>query len=435
MTDNTPMREKMASRDTSVPLSGENGYTLVELVVVVIIIGIIAGIAVNSLSHSTQAARTEETRQEMDQLAYAIAGNPELLSGGTRTDYGYVGDIGALPPDLDALYANPGGYSTWNGPYIQDAFSAGGGGTQFRRDAWGALYAYSGGISITSNGGTSVLTRRFAGSTGELLHNRVLLTFSDLDYTPPGDDHKDSVEIRLTYPDGAGATTSRSVNPGRDGSAGFDSIPIGIHTLQIIYLPLMDTMSRLVNVSPGKDYYADIRYHSDLWNAGASSASCASGGTLSLRPNGMGTSTELTSSGCSDNWQCVDDVASDDDVTMVLRNSTGWANDYYALEDPPTSSCAITNVRILARARRDAAQGRLILTMVTGGSSYQGSNQNLSTSWTEYSEDWVVNPATGAVWTWSDIAGLQAGVSLRGQGAGSPSYCTRVWVEVTYGPL
>ena len=62
-------------------------------------------------------------RLDADRLAHAVAGDPDLVAGGTRSDFGYVGDIGALPSDWDDLVTNPG-YSTWNGPYVQDEFAS-----------------------------------------------------------------------------------------------------------------------------------------------------------------------------------------------------------------------------------------------------------------------------------------------------------------------
>ncbi|RME30712.1 MAG: type II secretion system protein, partial [Candidatus Zixiibacteriota bacterium] len=100
-------------------LRGQRGYSLIELVVVLIIVGILASVALKSLRTAGVVAKTEQTRHELDKLAWAITGNPERSSGGVRSDYGYIGDVGALPPNLDALVTNPG-YATWKGPYIRD---------------------------------------------------------------------------------------------------------------------------------------------------------------------------------------------------------------------------------------------------------------------------------------------------------------------------
>ena len=70
---------------------------------------------------------------------------------GSRRRFGYVGDIGAFPPNLQALYQNPGGYSTWVGPYIPPEITQDNVG--YRYDEWGTAYNYSGGITIASTGG------------------------------------------------------------------------------------------------------------------------------------------------------------------------------------------------------------------------------------------------------------------------------------------
>ena len=246
-------------------LQTSRGYTLIELVVVLVIVGILASVALKSLKAVNDTARFEETRQELDNIAHAIAGDPCLISGGSRTDYGYVGDVGGLPLDLNALVANPGGYTTWRGPYISDDFSTDGSSSEFKNDAWGAAYSYTAGITVSSTGGGSPVTRNAANSIGDLLHNSVSVAVTDLDNTPPGPDHLDSVRIVLSHPDGSGSMISRVKNPGSDGYVRFDSVPIGAHSLQIIYLPDNDTISRTVNVNPGQDYYADVHYHTDVW--------------------------------------------------------------------------------------------------------------------------------------------------------------------------
>ena len=249
------------------PISSRDGYSLIELLVVIVILGIIATVAVKSLTGVNDAVRIEETRQELGQLALAIAGWPELVSGGQRTDYGYVGDVGSLPVNLDALVQNPGGYSTWDGPYIHDDFYslAGGSETEFQLDAWGKAYGYSGGMTISSTGGGSTLSREIANSSGDLLANVVSAVITDLDGSPPGAVYKDSVKFLLTHPDGTGGTITRSGFPRADGFLAFNSVPIGLHTLAVVYLPTNDTIRRLVNVDPGSDHYAAIQYYDDVW--------------------------------------------------------------------------------------------------------------------------------------------------------------------------
>ena len=241
------------------------GYSVFELVVVIVIIAIISTIALKSLRNTTEQARTERTRQELDRIAFAITGNPQMVSGGVRTDYGYVGDVGALPVSLDYLVSNPGGYATWDGPYVRDDFSADGSATRFKIDAWGKPYAYSGGNSVTSIGGGVTITRMLAGNTDELLVNAVSVVITDLDGDPPGAGHQDSVKCLLTYPDGVGGLSTRESFPRSDGFLRFDSIPIGLHTLRTVFLTPSDTLVRPINVDADRHCHLEMQHFADIW--------------------------------------------------------------------------------------------------------------------------------------------------------------------------
>jgi len=243
----------------------QSGYTLIELVLVLVIIGILASVGLKSLTAANRTGRIEETKRELDRLAYAITGNPALVSGGIRTDFGYIGDVGGLPPNLDALIANPGGMATWRGPYIADEFTMGGADTDFKYDAWGVAYIYPAGLAISSTGGGQTLTRQLAGSVADLLYNRVNLVVTDPDHTPPGATYADSVVLVLIVPDGSGSLVSRVIGPQDDGVAQFDSVPIGVHELRLVYRPTADTLYRKVVVYPGETSYLEMSLAGSDW--------------------------------------------------------------------------------------------------------------------------------------------------------------------------
>jgi len=237
----------------------QRGFTLIELILVIIIIGILAGIATMKMTSTIDTAKYEATMAEMDGLARAIVGNPDTYTEGAQGDFGYIGDIGALPPDLDALVFNPG-YATWKGPYLSGNFDN----TDFRKDAWDMDFIY-GGTYIRSVGSGSNIDKIIASVTGELLANTIHGFLLDGNNTPPGDAYVDSVVIDIIFPDGAGGVAHSSAAPGADGSFDFSGIPIGNHTLRVIYLPANDTVDYDLSIIPGNDAYVTLNFPADLW--------------------------------------------------------------------------------------------------------------------------------------------------------------------------
>jgi general secretion pathway protein G len=229
------------------------GFTLIELVLVIVIMAIMASVAVQNIAPVAESIKIEKTKAEMDQLAFAIIGNPKLKNNGVRSDFGYVGDVGALPPDLDALIANPG-YTTWNGPYLKNSFEQLA--DDYKKDAWQTEYNYSGGVTITSTGSGSSLERRLVGSADFLLYNQISGNVFDLNGLPPDTTYDNLISIRLTIPDGTGATKVKSIAPDRAGYFSFDSLPIGNHDFEIIFIPSNDTIRRFVSIAPRTASYA-----------------------------------------------------------------------------------------------------------------------------------------------------------------------------------
>ncbi|HSH00506.1 MAG TPA: prepilin-type N-terminal cleavage/methylation domain-containing protein, partial [candidate division Zixibacteria bacterium] len=299
-----------------------DGFTFIEVVVVIIILGALATIAVSGLESTLEASRQEETLSELDALTQGIIGDAALTDGAARGDFGFVGDVGALPNSLADLTSAPAGYGTWNGPYVRDDFVENAGDAVI--DPWGAAYGYSGGVSIQSTGSGSTITKRFATTSADLTSTTVRGVIVDRSGAPPGADRM-NVAVRITYPDGAGSVTSATVSPSASGLFVSAGIPIGRHLVEAVYTPTLDTALAFVTVRPRVGGFVEqLRFGSDYWGGGG-----PGGGGISeiLRPDGPGAASTLVGGGCAANWECVDEVVADDSTTYVAGFGASWNND------------------------------------------------------------------------------------------------------------
>jgi general secretion pathway protein G len=134
-----------------------NGFTLIELVIVIIVLGIVAGVAIPKFSSLTEQSRISATKDEMLRLKEAIVGDPRLVSSGEYINRGFLGDVGYPPSRLSDLTVKPDSIPSynavtrigWNGPYIDSSEQ------NYLKDAWGNKYGYSpASRTITSPGTT-----------------------------------------------------------------------------------------------------------------------------------------------------------------------------------------------------------------------------------------------------------------------------------------
>jgi general secretion pathway protein G len=291
--------------------SDQAGFTLVEVIMVIVILGILAAVAMKTLDAGLETSRVEETRRELDQLALAIGGNPELFSNGVRSDFGYIGDVGSIPPTLDALVQNPG-YATWKGPYIKSAYS--GFADDFKRDAWGQSYVYSGSTTIKSIGGApDTLTRVLVSSVTDFTQNTLSCQLTDGAGNPPGDS-AGKVRVILSYPNGAGGTKDSIASPNEAGSVSFSNcVPVGNRRVKAIYQVTNDTVQTVVSVLPRSTVDATLRFPGAIWAATSGGGGGASG--LQLVPASISTS------------------------------GTNQSNIQFSIENPTTSSKFITSIK------------------------------------------------------------------------------------------
>jgi general secretion pathway protein G len=107
-----------------VRLAGRNaGFTLVEMLVVLTIIGLILGLVGPRVLHYLGDSRTKTAKLQIE-------------SFGSALDLFYL-DTGHYPTTsegLDVLVQRPTGIEIWNGPYLK--------GGRVPRDPWGNTYQY-----------------------------------------------------------------------------------------------------------------------------------------------------------------------------------------------------------------------------------------------------------------------------------------------------
>jgi general secretion pathway protein G len=412
-----------------------HGYTMIEMVIVLIIISVIAGIAMQSGQVGVTNSRTEEAKRELDLIANAITGDPNKTSGGTRVDFGYVGDVGALPTSLSHLTSNPGSYSTWRGPYLRDEFSSDGSSTSLTVDPWGTSYSYNATTAtIASSGSGTTMTRQIAASTADLLRNRVKVMVRDQTGAVPGTIYDDSVRILLTVPNGSGSTTDKQRTPSADGNVAYDSIPIGNHLLRVIYLVTSDTLKREIVVQPNETTFVNMQLPITAWadTVGAGGGTSVYPTILTLYPNGVGSVGEqLDNTGCSSNWQCVDESSPDGNSSFVQRETGSYEYDIYSLQDPGISSGTIDSLKVFCMGYGTHSSSEILGRVRTGGTSYNGTATSMgnTATYTFFAWTWINNPQTATAWTWANINALEAGVGMK-----KDAFCTAVHVKVYYRP-
>lgn len=104
------------------PVLRASGFTLLELLVVIVIIGLLAGLVAPRYFEQVSKSNTKVARAQIDSLEKALDQYRLDVGIYPSTEYG-----------LAALNTRPQGVEKWAGPYLKKALPA---------DPWGGPYLY-----------------------------------------------------------------------------------------------------------------------------------------------------------------------------------------------------------------------------------------------------------------------------------------------------
>lgn len=99
--------------------TGQRGFTLVELLLVLVILALIGGLVLPGIIGKAEGAKVKAAASQIDRISMAVES--------------YYLDTGETPDSLEQLVNEPGDAEGWNGPYIKQSLL---------KDPWGRDYTF-----------------------------------------------------------------------------------------------------------------------------------------------------------------------------------------------------------------------------------------------------------------------------------------------------
>ncbi len=202
----------------------------------------------------------------------------------------------------------------------------------------------------------------------------------------------------------------------------------------------------LTQGSISKDYFIEgidhaIDFRTGLWEttwliSDASRYMAQPTVNNTLLPNAAGDITQLTPS-TPPNWQCVNEIPASDTDYVGCPYTLTYLEDLYSLPAIGGGSTVINKVTVYYRcaANGDGYEWDFKPALKTTEGEFYGTNHTGTgqSDWTNYTDEWTVNPLTGNPFTVAEIQVLQAGIAMirvRTDGHGAYVYCSQLYVVV-----